>query len=62
MVGTDPRGRYAYAVEVPLSGGEHWHELAVALTPEAAGDLVRAIMACGGPEPHSVRVAKRPLD
>jgi hypothetical protein len=61
-VGTDPRGRYAYGIEVPLEGSGTWFQLVIATTPEHAAEVVRILLACGGPEPCSVRVVKRPLD
>lgn len=56
------RYRYCYAIQVPLPDGENWFDLVIALTAEHAGEVVRVILACGGPDPPLVRVQKRPLD
>lgn len=59
---SDPRHHYSYAVEVPLEGSGNWFQLVTAVTPEAAAEVVRVLLACGGSEPAAVRVVKRPTD
>jgi hypothetical protein len=58
----DPRYNYRYWVEVPLAGSENWFQLVECVTPEAVGEVVRALLAAGGPCPDKVRVVKYPAD
>lgn len=59
--------RYRYEVRLPLSGktpdeyasGIGYHTVAVALTPEGAADVVRALCSHPSPEYDHIRVEVR---
>lgn len=54
-------GKQDYVVQVPLTGStDQWFDVARAVTPEGAAELVRVLLTHRSPDVNIVRVEVRP--